>query len=67
MILWEPPWRIHNVGVEWRSPSGMLALYVEGKNLDNAAIQDFAGYPLPGRSFFGTMRNCRGNAYIAPT
>ena len=49
-----PDRRIHNAGVEWRSPGGMWVLSVEGRNLDDGAIQDFAGYPLPGRAFYGT-------------
>ncbi|MBI5528561.1 MAG: TonB-dependent receptor, partial [Deltaproteobacteria bacterium] len=50
-----PVRRIQNAGVTWTSKDGMLTLSIEAKNIENADVQDFAGYPLPGRSFFGSM------------
>jgi iron complex outermembrane receptor protein len=50
-----PARRIQNAGVSWTSGEGTLTVSVEAKNLENQDIQDFAGYPLPGRSVFGAV------------
>jgi outer membrane receptor protein involved in Fe transport len=36
-----------------------LELSVEGKNLTDRRVQDFGGYPLPGRAWFVHLRYSR--------
>jgi iron complex outermembrane receptor protein len=50
-----PPRYIHNAGISCALPKGGVTLAIEGKNLSNSHIEDFAGYPLPGISFFGSV------------
>ena len=49
------PRHIHNGGVRIRLLDS-AELTVEGKNLRNGQVADLWGYPLPGRSFFVTLR-----------
>jgi iron complex outermembrane receptor protein len=46
--------KINNLGVSFY-PVKNLTLTFEIKNLNDAAIEDVIGYPLPGRSFFTTI------------
>ena len=46
--------KIHNVGFSFY-PIKNLTFTFEVKNLSDARIEDFIGYPLPGRSCFGTV------------
>jgi len=50
-----PPRYIHNAGVAFLIPRVNIRLALEGKNLSNCRVEDFAGYPLPGISFFGSV------------
>ena len=52
-----PRRRIHTAGASvWRSRRG-LRLTVEGRNLTDEQVADLWGYPLPGRSYYVTMRD----------
>jgi len=46
---------LHNVAATVSLPAG-ISVTMEGKNLTNNRIGDVAGFPLPGRSFFATIR-----------
>jgi iron complex outermembrane receptor protein len=35
---------------------GSWTLWLEGKNLTDEQYEDFNGYPLPGRSFFASVK-----------
>ncbi len=43
-----------NSGISWLWNSWMLTL--DAKNLNNDSYEDFNGYPLPGRSYFFTIK-----------
>ena len=43
-----------NVGIAWAQGPWMLKL--EGKNLNDALYEDFNGFPLPGRSFYASLK-----------
>lgn len=45
---------IHTVGAQWQ-PLELLSLGFEARNLGNDRAEDVGNYPLPGRSFFGTI------------
>lgn len=45
---------IHTTGIRW-SPLEWLTAGVEARNLGNDRAEDVASYPLPGRSYFGTL------------
>jgi len=42
-----------NAGISWLA--GRFLFSFDGKNLQNNQYEDFNGYPLPGRSFFGSV------------
>jgi iron complex outermembrane receptor protein len=42
-----------NVGLSWLL--GHFLLTLEANNLQDNQYEDFNGYPLPGRSFFGAI------------
>lgn len=46
---------LHGAGVAF-SPNLWLRLGIEGRNLGDERAEDVAGFPLPGRSFFGTIK-----------
>jgi iron complex outermembrane receptor protein len=46
--------KIHNIGCSFYATKN-LTLTFEVKNLSDARIEDYIGYPLPGRSYFGTL------------
>jgi iron complex outermembrane receptor protein len=46
---------LHNVSVTVLPFGKTLKLTVEAKNITDNQIEDFRGFPLPGRSFFGTV------------
>jgi outer membrane receptor protein involved in Fe transport len=46
---------LHNVSVTVLPLGKALKLTFEAKNLTDNHIKDFRGFPLPGRSFFGTV------------
>ena len=46
--------KIHNIGCSLYATKN-LTLTFEVKNLSDARIEDYIGYPLPGRSYFGTV------------
>lgn len=49
--------KIHTAGASlWRSQNG-LRLTVEGRNLTDEQVADLWGYPLPGRSYYVTVRD----------
>jgi hypothetical protein len=50
-----PPRYIHDAGIDWTMPWVPLTLSVECRNIGNDMSQDYAGYPLPGRSFYGKI------------
>ncbi len=54
-ILEVPARRIHGAGVTVRPLEG-LSLTFEAKNLGDEQISDVLGYPLPGRSYYGTVK-----------
>ena len=45
---------IHNIGIVFY-PFKHLSISFEVKNVDDRPIEDIIGYPLPGRSIFGTI------------
>jgi len=45
---------VHTLGVSWNA-STHLTLSFEAQNITNNQISDVGGFPLPGRSFFGTV------------
>jgi len=47
---------IHGLGLSLTLPKRALTATFEVKNLADDRTADFAGFPLPGRSFFGTLR-----------
>ncbi len=52
----EVPSRIlHTLGLRYALPSMSLALTFEARNIIDNQIEDVAGFPLPGRSYFGTI------------
>jgi iron complex outermembrane receptor protein len=51
-----PSREIHGVGLGLTPFATTLTVTVEAKNLTDDRTRDFAGFPLPGRSFFGTVR-----------
>lgn len=50
-----PSRTIHTVGLRTLLFDGALSLTFEARNLTDDQVQDVAGFPLPGRSFFGTV------------
>ena len=47
---------IHNAGITWTPPKVPgLSITAEAKNISDNQISDFAGFPLPGISYFGTV------------
>ncbi len=46
---------IHSLGLQYSLPWTPLTLTFEARNLTDNQIEDVAGFPLPGRSFFGTV------------
>ncbi len=50
-----PSRTLHNLGLQYRAPSLPLTLTFDTRNLGDNQVADFAGFPLPGRSFFGTV------------
>ena len=54
-FLEAPSRDIHTLGLTVR-PRPWLSLNFEVRNLTDDQIRDIANYPLPGRSFFGTVR-----------
>jgi iron complex outermembrane receptor protein len=46
---------LHNVSVTLLPLGKTLKLTFEAKNITDNQVQDFRGFPLPGRSFFGTV------------
>jgi iron complex outermembrane receptor protein len=44
----------HDAGIAWTMPWAPVTLSIECRNMGDAMVQDFAGYPLPGRSFYGS-------------
>ena len=54
--LLEIPKRIvHTLGLRYEIPLLALTLTFEARNITNNQIEDVAGFPLPGLSFFGTL------------
>jgi iron complex outermembrane receptor protein len=51
-----PERTIHNVGATVYLVSGKVHLTIEGKNLTDNQVADLWGYPLPGRSYYATVR-----------
>lgn len=45
---------IHTLGATWRI-AGPWALHFQARNLTDNQINDVAGFPLPGRAFFGSV------------
>lgn len=45
---------IHTLGLQYHLPFAPLTLTFEARNFTNNQIEDVAGFPLPGLSFFGT-------------
>jgi len=64
-ILEVPARRIHGAGITVRPLEG-LSLTLEAKNLGDEQISDVLGYPLPGRSYYGTVRYVYHGASKAP-
>ena len=46
---------LHNLSLTVLPLGKPLKLTFEAKNITNNRIEDFRGFPLPGRSFFGTV------------
>jgi hypothetical protein len=46
---------LHNVSVTVLPFGKALKFTLEAKNITDNQIEDFRGFPLPGRSFFGTV------------
>jgi len=46
---------IHTAGLHFDVPKLPLELTFEARNLGDEQIEDVAGFPLPGRSYFGTL------------
>ena len=46
---------LHNLSLTLTPLGKRLKLTFEVKNIGDNQIQDFRGFPLPGRSFFGTL------------
>lgn len=46
---------IHSLGLQWQLPWSPLVLTFEARNITDNQIADVAGFPLPGRSFYGTV------------
>lgn len=51
-----PGRRLHDVGVGWRPWAAGPEWIAECRNLTDRRVEDFAGYPLPGRMFFFGLR-----------
>jgi iron complex outermembrane receptor protein len=51
-----PARQLYGVGVSVKPFDRKFTLTFEAKNLTDDRTQDFAGFPLPGRSFFGTVQ-----------
>ena len=51
-----PARQLYGVGVSGRPFDPKLTLTFEVKNLTDDQTEDFAGFPLPGRSYFGTVQ-----------
>jgi iron complex outermembrane receptor protein len=47
---------IHSASLTLRSPEHGVSFTIEGYNLGNDQISDVSGFPLPGRSFFTSMK-----------
>ncbi len=47
---------IQNVGISVTPPGTGLTVTFEAKNVTDDRVADFEGFPLPGRSFIGTVR-----------
>jgi hypothetical protein len=54
-----PAREIHNISLTVRPIGDGLAFTFEGYNLGDSRISDVSGFPLPGRSFFTTLRVTR--------
>lgn len=54
-LLEVPSRTIHSLGVRYDLPWMPLTLTFEARNITDNQIADVAGFPLPGRSFFGTV------------
>jgi len=50
-----PARRIHGAGITVKPVKG-LSVTLEVKNIGNEQVSDLLGYPLPGRSYFGTVK-----------
>lgn len=50
-----PSRTIHSLGLRYDLPWTPLTLTFEARNITDNQIADVAGFPLPGRSFFGTV------------
>ena len=46
---------LHNAGISYR-PFDWLTTTVEVKNITDKQYEDFYGFPLPGRAYFGTIK-----------
>ncbi|MBI4777043.1 MAG: TonB-dependent receptor, partial [Deltaproteobacteria bacterium] len=46
---------LHNAGISYR-PFDWLTATLEVQNITDKQYADFYGFPLPGRSYFGTIR-----------
>jgi iron complex outermembrane receptor protein len=46
---------IQTAGARFEVPRTRFALVFEARNLGDSQVEDVAGFPLPGRSFFGTL------------
>jgi len=50
-----PSRTVHTLGLRYTLPRTPLTLTFEALNITNNQIEDVAGFPLPGLSFFGTV------------
>jgi outer membrane receptor protein involved in Fe transport len=51
-----PARQLYGVGLSVTPFDRKLTLTFEARNLTDDRTSDFAGFPLPGRSFFGTVQ-----------
>ncbi|MCK4236076.1 MAG: TonB-dependent receptor, partial [Candidatus Krumholzibacteria bacterium] len=51
-----PARKIHNLSLNLRHPGRRVTLAIEAQNLGDNQVSDVSGFPLPGRSFYTTIR-----------
>ncbi|MDZ7860584.1 MAG: TonB-dependent receptor [Candidatus Krumholzibacteriota bacterium] len=58
-----PEREIHSISLETKPLGERFSITLEGRNLTNNQIRDISGFPLPGRSFYMTIKfnTKRGN------